>query len=74
MAQMKFSTLSLLSQKERRGLQIDFSAPATVLVAGNGFGKSAILKSLYEVLGAKPHKILTTQPRPVSAQLPCKHW
>jgi len=57
MAQIKFSRLSLLSQKERRGLQIDFSAPATVLVAGNGFGKSAILKSLYEVFGAKPHKV-----------------
>ena len=53
MAQMKFSTLSLLSQKERRGLQIDFSAPATVLVAGAGFGKSAILKSLYEGTGCQ---------------------
>jgi predicted ATP-binding protein involved in virulence len=37
---MRFSRLSLLSNKERRGLQIDLSAPATVLVAGNGFGKS----------------------------------
>lgn len=54
---MKFSRLSLLSNKERRGLQIDLSNPVTVLVAGNGFGKSAILKSLYDALGAKPHKI-----------------
>jgi hypothetical protein len=57
MERMKFSKLSLLSNKERRGLQIDLSAPATVLVAGNGFGKSAILKSLYDALGAKPHKL-----------------
>ncbi len=56
MEQMKFLKLSLLSNKERRALQIDLSAPATVLVAGNGFGKSAILKSLYEAFGAKPHK------------------
>jgi hypothetical protein len=55
MEHMRFSRLSLLSNKERRGLQIDLSAPATVLV-GNGFGKSAILKSLYEAFGAKPHK------------------
>lgn len=57
MQQMKFSKLSLLSQRERRALQVEFWAPQTVLVAGNGFGKSAILKSLYETLGAKPHKI-----------------
>jgi hypothetical protein len=57
MQKMRFSKLSLLSQKEQRGLQIDFGSDRTVLVAGNGFGKSAILKSLYETLGAKPHKI-----------------
>lgn len=54
---LRFTKLSLLSNKERRGLQIDLSAPATVLVAGNGYGKSAILKSLYDALGARPHKI-----------------
>jgi predicted ATP-binding protein involved in virulence len=52
MKQMKFSKLSLLSQKEQRGLQLGFTSPRTVLVAGNGCGKSAILKSLYETLGA----------------------
>lgn len=57
MHHMKFSRLSLLSQNEARGLQIDFSSPQTVLVAGNGSGKSAILKSLYETLGARPHKV-----------------
>ncbi|MGD9670793.1 MAG: hypothetical protein AB7U75_17395 [Hyphomicrobiaceae bacterium] len=54
---MRFLKLSLLSQKERRAYQLDLSGPRTVLVAGNGFGKSAILKSLYETFGAKPHKV-----------------
>lgn len=57
MVWMRFLKLSLLSQKERRAYQLDLSAPRTVLVAGNGFGKSAILKSLYETFGAKPHKV-----------------
>jgi hypothetical protein len=57
MQRMKFLRLSLLSQRERRALQMNFAPEKTVLVAGNGFGKSAILKSLYETLGANPHKI-----------------
>jgi hypothetical protein len=57
MQQLKFSKLSLWSQKERRALQVEFTPTQNVLVAGNGFGKSAILKSLYEALGAPPHKI-----------------
>lgn len=57
MALLKFLKLSLLSNKERRGLQIDLARAATVLQAGNGYGKSAILKSLYDTLGATPPKI-----------------
>jgi len=57
MQSMRFSRLYLLSQVERRALQVDLASPKTVLVAGNGFGKSAILKSLYDCLGAPPHKI-----------------
>jgi hypothetical protein len=57
MQQLKFSRLSLWSQKERRALQVEFRPTQNVLLAGNGFGKSAILKSLYETLGAQPHKI-----------------
>jgi hypothetical protein len=57
MQQLKFSKLSLWSQKERRALQIEFTPTQNVLVAENGFGKSAILKSLYEAFGAPPHKI-----------------
>jgi len=57
MQRLKFLKLSLLSQREARALQMNFDPKNTVLVAGNGFGKSAILKSLYETLGANPHKI-----------------
>lgn len=57
MSLMRFLKLSLLSRVERRGYAVDLSAPKTVLVGGNGFGKSAILKSLYETLGAPPLKV-----------------
>ncbi|MCK1422623.1 MULTISPECIES: ATP-binding protein [unclassified Bradyrhizobium] len=36
---------------------MEFSPGATVLSAGNGFGKSALIKSLYDTLGAEPHRI-----------------
>ena len=47
----------LLSQHERRAFSLNFSSEATVLQAGNGFGKSAVLKSLYNALGGEPHRI-----------------
>jgi hypothetical protein len=54
---LRFSRLCLLSQHERRAFSLNFSSEATVLQAGNGFGKSAVLKSLYNALGAEPHRI-----------------
>jgi hypothetical protein len=36
---------------------MEFHPGATVLRAGNGFGKSALLKSLYDTFGAEPHRI-----------------
>lgn len=54
---LRFSRLCLLSQNERRAFKLSFKSEVTVLQAGNGFGKSAVLKSLYDALGAKPHKI-----------------
>ncbi|MBK3664799.1 hypothetical protein JJE66_26675 [Bradyrhizobium diazoefficiens] len=36
---------------------MEFSPGATVLAAGNGFGKSALIKSLYDTFGADPHRI-----------------
>lgn len=57
MGTLKFSDLYLLSQRERRGLKVPFHGNPLVIRAGNGFGKSAIVKSLYETFGAQPHKI-----------------
>lgn len=54
---MKFSRISLLSNEERRGLEVTFSPDATVICGHNGFGKSALLKSLYDAFGAEPHKV-----------------
>lgn len=57
MKKLWFSQLYLLSQKEKSAFKVDLSAPKTLLVGMNGGGKSAILKSLYNTLGAKPHKV-----------------
>jgi hypothetical protein len=54
---LRFSRLCLLSQHEGRAFNLNFSSEATVLQAANGFGKSAVLKSLYNALGAEPHRI-----------------
>jgi hypothetical protein len=54
---MKFKRISLLSQEEKRALTMEFHDEATVVKAGNGFGKSALLKSLYDTFGAEPHRI-----------------
>jgi hypothetical protein len=57
MANVKFIGLFLLSQTEKRALKVPLNASRIVVQGGNGFGKSAILKSIYETLGALPQKI-----------------
>ena len=57
MANVKFVGLFLLSQTEKRALKVPLNASRIVIQGGNGFGKSAILKSIYETLGALPRKI-----------------
>jgi predicted ATPase len=37
-----------------------FVPGVTVIQAANGFGKSALLKSLYDTFGAEPHRIAST--------------
>src|ERR1700733_4075819 len=54
---LRFSRLCLLSQNERRSFSLNLSSETLVLQAGNGFGKSAVLKSLYDALGAEPPRI-----------------
>lgn len=60
MRTMRFSNLYLLSLRERRALHVNFSKDVTILRARNGFGKSAVIKSLYEAFGATPHKVDAT--------------
>lgn len=36
---------------------MEFGPGATVIQAPNGFGKSALLKSLYDAFGAEPHRV-----------------
>ena len=57
---LRFSNLYLLSQHERRGFSMHFNSPPTVIQAGNGFGKSAVVKSLYGTFGAEPHRVDTS--------------
>lgn len=57
MPNVKFVGLFLLSQTERRALKVPLNASRIVIQGGNGFGKSAIIKSIYETLGATPQKI-----------------
>jgi hypothetical protein len=57
MGNVKFVGLFLLSQTERRALKVPLNASKIVVQGGNGFGKSAILKSIYETMGAAPQKI-----------------
>jgi len=54
---MKFRKVFLLSRERRRALAMEFEPGATVIQASNGFGKSALLKSLYDTFGAEPHRI-----------------
>lgn len=57
MTNVKFVGLFLLSQTEKRALKVPLNASRIVIQGGNGFGKSAILKSIYETMGALPQKI-----------------
>lgn len=59
MPNVKFVGLFLLSLTERRALKVPLNASKMVIQGGNGFGKSAIIKSIYETLGASPLKIDT---------------
>jgi hypothetical protein len=54
---MKFRRLFLLSRDQRRAFTMDFAPGATVIQAPNGFGKSALMKSLYDTFGAEPHRV-----------------
>lgn len=57
MPQVKFINLYLLSQVEKRALHVPLNSQKLLIQGANGFGKSVIMKSLFEALGATPNKI-----------------
>ncbi len=57
MPRVEFESLYLLSQTERRALRVPLNSQKLIIQGGNGFGKSAIIKSLYEAMGTTPRKI-----------------
>ncbi|RID89654.1 hypothetical protein D2N39_22100 [Gemmobacter lutimaris] len=57
MQAVKFKNLFLLSQVEKRALHVPLHPQKLLIQGANGFGKSVIMKSLYEALGATPNKI-----------------
>ena len=56
MKKLKFRKLWLLSNQEKKARVEDFSNLTTAVVAGNEFGKSSLVKSLYATLGADPSR------------------
>lgn len=57
MPNVKFKSLYLLSLAEKRALHVPLSSQKLLIQGANGFGKSVIMKSLFEALGATPNKI-----------------
>ncbi|CDX60020.1 conserved hypothetical protein [Mesorhizobium plurifarium] len=57
MPTVRFKNLFLLSQVEERALHVPLHSQKLLIQGANGFGKSVIMKSLYEALGATPNKI-----------------
>jgi hypothetical protein len=54
MRSLRFLSCLLVSHRERRGRFVEFHPIATVLKGPNDTGKSSIVKSLYQALGADP--------------------
>lgn len=56
MKRLLFEKLTLLSNKESRGLSLKFDKKATILKGENDVGKSSIIKTLLRTFGTEPHK------------------
>lgn len=54
MKSLRFRSCLLVSHKERRARSVEFHPSATILKGANDTGKSSIVKSLYQALGADP--------------------
>ncbi|MBZ5503998.1 MAG: hypothetical protein LAO78_00800 [Acidobacteriia bacterium] len=57
MNHFKLHELLLLSEKEQKARKITFHPQATVLTGSNETGKSSIIKSVFQTLGADPAKV-----------------
>lgn len=57
MRTMRFQKVCLISHREQAAFMMKFGRHKTVVSGSNGLGKSALLKSLYNSFGARPHKI-----------------
>lgn len=57
MKRLKFQEILFLSYKERKARRIRFNPCQTIIVGGNGAGKSCIMKSIYYTLGADIYKL-----------------
>lgn len=68
MSVLRFQNCLLVSHSEKRARKIEFHPSATVLKGSNDTGKSSIVKSLYQALGADPAK---ESPRWKKAHVAC---
>jgi hypothetical protein len=50
---LRFNELWLLSEKEGRARRITWAKNATILVGGNHYGKSTVLRTMYQAFGCK---------------------
>lgn len=54
MKRLRFTELLLLSEPEKAARRVTFHPKATIIKGANDTGKSSILKSIYQTLGAEP--------------------
>lgn len=54
MKSLRFHSCLLVSHREKRGRKVEFHPRMTVIKGENDTGKSSIVKSLYQTLGADP--------------------
>lgn len=55
MRKFVLSELILLSTKEKKAKKVQFDQKRTLILGGNGTGKSCLLKSIYKTFGAEPY-------------------
>jgi hypothetical protein len=54
MKSLKFRSIELLSERERKGRRLEFHLSKNLILGMNHVGKSALTKQIFEAFGAKP--------------------